>query len=760
MKKRWLLFIPIMLLLTPCSTKKNTSELPTIILQQQSCDKKNPVLQTNAAVTLQNPILFVTQFPVIEDFATIVGTFGNHEATLSDVGRGGDLYIRYTNGTLRNLTREAGFGTPSGFQGKDSIAVRDPAVHWNGTKAIFSMVIGAPTKQYESPELLAAPHWQLYEVTGFLKGETINITKLPNQPPAPFNNIQPTYASNGDIIFVSDRPRNGALHLYPQHDEYESLATPTGLWRITPNGENLILLEHAPSGSFTPIVDSFGRIVFTRWDHLQQDQQAKRQATFNAFNFTGEEASSTPTQSIAEQFPEPWGTGQNEGTHSFNHFFPWQLNQDGTGEETLNHIGRHELIAFFFRSVTDDNDVKEFDNPSRENPNLILNLFQIREDPKMSGRYIGVDAPEFETYSSGQLIAFDAPPSKNASKIKLEYLTPRSTFGYDQSAADHSGHYRNPLPLSDGTLIASHTDYKGDDGNICTADRPSTPYDFRLKTILKKTGASFFTADKMLTDGIIKNVDWYDPDIHVYYNGPFWELSPVEVVAREKPPVTGFALDDPEKNAFQLEGVDTADFLNDLREKNLAVIVVRNATSRDDADRQQPFNLKAPNGTSTDGTSTVGTSTVGTTGKVYDISHMQFFQADQIRSWRGNSTTAPPKPGRRVIAQALHDPDAVRGNQPLYTNKTPGPAGSVPIFSDGSAAIYVPTRRAMVWQSVDPAGKPIVRERYWITFQPGEIRVCNGCHGVNEVNQAGLPASTNTALAFREMLKQWKDSRL
>ena len=30
---------------------------------------------------------------------------------------------------------------------------------------------------------------------------------------------------------------------------------------------------HRPA-LFTPIVDSYGRILFTRWDHLQRDQQA------------------------------------------------------------------------------------------------------------------------------------------------------------------------------------------------------------------------------------------------------------------------------------------------------------------------------------------------------------------------------------------------------------------------------------------------------------------------------------------------------
>ncbi len=179
---------------------------------------------TAAAQNLPNPVMFVTQFPIPADFATIGSVFANHEAALDQVGRGGDLHIRYPDGTLRNLTQEAGFGVASGFQGASSIAVRDPAVHWSGTKAVFAMVIGAPTQQFQQ----TTHRWQLYEVTGLAQGATAVITKVPNQP-AEYNNVQPTYASDGDLIFVSDRPRDGSPHLYPQHDEYESTATPTGL---------------------------------------------------------------------------------------------------------------------------------------------------------------------------------------------------------------------------------------------------------------------------------------------------------------------------------------------------------------------------------------------------------------------------------------------------------------------------------------------------------------------------------------------------
>ena len=55
-----------------------------------------------------------------------------------------DGFQSYSKSTVKNLTAAAGLGA-SGFQGATSIAVRQPAVHWSGTKAIFSMVVGAPT---------------------------------------------------------------------------------------------------------------------------------------------------------------------------------------------------------------------------------------------------------------------------------------------------------------------------------------------------------------------------------------------------------------------------------------------------------------------------------------------------------------------------------------------------------------------------------------------------------------------------------------
>ena len=170
------------------------------------------------------------------------------------------------------------------------------------------------------------------------------------------------------------------------------------------------------------------------------------------------------------------------------------------------------------------------------------------------------------------------------------------------------------------------------------------------------------------------------------------------------------------------------------------MLVSRNVTTRDRADRQQPFNLRVPG----------GVQTVANGGILYDITHMQFLQGDQIRGLGG---TVSPNRGRRVLAQPLHDPAALQWMPP----PAPGtPAGAVPIASDGSVAAIVPAQRAMAWQSTAANGTPVVRERYWISVKPGEVRACAGCHGVNTADQAGQTPVTNMPLALRDLLDYWR----
>ncbi|HVR40926.1 MAG TPA: hypothetical protein VMU84_17675 [Thermoanaerobaculia bacterium] len=667
------------------------------------------LLATSAlAADVPNPILFVTQVPMPGDFTTIGSTFGNHSGAIDSVPRGGDLWIRYPDGTLKNLTRAAGFGT-EGMQTTNAIAVRDPAVHWSGTKALFSMVVGAPPRQFEWGTF----YWQIYEITGLGKTDTPVIRKIDGQP-VDFNNISPIYGTDDRILFTTDRSRNGARHLYPQLDEYEEAATVTGIWSLDPQSGDLRLLNHTPSGAFTPLIDSFGRVIFTRWDHLQRDQQADTDAldgnTYGTFDFADENANAAKLAQKTEIFPEPRAArpdllaGTNLEGNSINHFFPWEMNEDGTSEETLNHVGRHELHSYFNRSINDDNTVVEFISTQQNTQNF----FQIEEDPTRPGRFFGVDAPEFGSHASGHVVSLLAEPERPADSMTVTRVTP----------IGDASHYREPLPLANGTLLVVHASETRDDANDGTRANPQSRYAFRIEGL----------DGTKLTNGITASVTWWDPDVLVTWSGTLWELNPVEVRARTRPVSRRTLLEEPEASVFREEGVDVEAFKRDLVAKNLAIIVSRDVTARDAADKQQPFNLRVANGTA---------SHVASNGKVYDIANMQFYQADQVRGLGG---TQSPKAGRRVLARVMHDAS---------------PA-TVKIAADGSVAAFVPANRALSWQTTNASGTPVVRERYWLTFQPGEVRVCAACHGVNTRDQLGKPTPQNAPLALRTLLQVWK----
>jgi hypothetical protein len=200
----------------------------------------------------------------------------------------------------------------------------------------------------------------------------------------------------------------------------------------------------------------------------------------------------------------------------------------------------------------------------------------------------------------------------------------------------------------------------------------------------------------------------------------------------------------PERDAFAMAEVNLNDFQSYLRAHELALIVSRDVTTRDHADRQQPFNLRV---------SGTNHQTVGASGKVYDIAWMQLFQGDQLRGLNHGSVGNHGN-GRRVIAQNLHEPAV---DNPLDEDTL---IGSVKIAPDGSQAAIVPARRALTWQLTDTNGVGVVRERYWLTFASGEIRTCTSCHGINETSQANLPAPTNTPIALIQLLKYWKTNAM
>lgn len=714
------------------------------------------------------PIMFVTSVPSV-GFNHLTSNFGNHSPNRAGHIPGGDLYIRYPNGTLRNLTREAGYGVESGqLQGNTGIVVREPTIHWSGTKAIFSMTIGGTPSRYN---VTPNRRYQIYEVTGLEQGQTAVITKLAGQP-SNYNNVSPMYGANDDIFFTSDAPLFGMTHTYPQLDEYESTTTTTGIWKLEPATNKLTQIQHSPSGSFHLFLDSFGRIIFTRWDHLKRDQQAdhdRNGRSYGSFDYKDETPGATkfvsPQQDaqgryiadtrgvLYDLFPEARDNADRsrrsyENFHDFNKFTPWMIHEDGSEEEIVNHAGRDEIFRDY-RDPAFNNDPNLTSTMTNFAANRLIlggdgGFFHFKEDINRPGYFLGVFGLEFGRETSGRVVEIKMDPGTNPEDmIVTDYSGPlidADPTGSQPRQPGMTGHYRNPLRMSDGSILVSHTDeYRQNGETVSGTGAHTVRYSFRLKKLVKNTNNSYYSAGSALTgSGIVKDIRWWQDDAFQHsYNGLLHEIDPVEIRPRPRPVMSPrMKIADIEKTVIQEQGVNEQQFKDWLKRNNLAVIVSRNVTIRDRADVSQPFNLRIP----------AGVQNIPTGGKVYDISKLQIFQADLTR---GYSTVN----GRRVYAKPIHNSPSHPNMQTFYGGQANGMAT---LGADGSMAAIVPAGRALTWQLTSDDGTPVVRERYWITFAPGEVRTCASCHGLNKVSHNNLPEPTNKPEAFRLLLNNWK----
>src|SRR5204862_6912097 len=159
------------------------------------------------------------------------------------------------------------------------------------------------------------------------------------------------------------------------------------------------------------------------------------------------------------------------------------------------------------------------------------------------------------------------------------------------------------------------------------------------------------------TPALTNGVSYWTHSTRVTHTNALWELQAVEVRPRPIPKTQTAAPTDVEAQVFAEERVELKTMQQWLRSNDLALVVSRNVTTRDAADREQPFNLRVA-GTATQ---TLGTNT----GKIYDVRYIQFFQADLLRGLTFGGTS--PVPGRRVLAMPLHDPAAIGANLPNVT---------------------------------------------------------------------------------------------
>ena len=118
-------------------------------------------------------------------------------------------------------------------------AFRDPCVHYDGRKALFSYRKGG-THQYH-----------LYEIT-------LDGTGLKQLTDGDRDDIEPAYLPDGDIVFCSTRSMRYVLCW---------LAPVATLHRCRPDGSGIRMLSSGAVTQLTPAVLPDGRILFTLWDY-------------------------------------------------------------------------------------------------------------------------------------------------------------------------------------------------------------------------------------------------------------------------------------------------------------------------------------------------------------------------------------------------------------------------------------------------------------------------------------------------------------
>src|SRR5262249_19156503 len=137
--------------------------------------------------------------------------------------------------------------------------------------------------------------------------------------------------------------------------------------------------------------------------------------------------------------------------NAFNTFQLWTLNQDGTEEETIDHVGRHELSDSIPPGRNDDFNLvphSPFD-PWVSTRLPITASHQPCEDPRVPGDSYGIDCREFDTHAAGQVVRLRAASGLNANEVVVDYVTHRDTQSPTLTPGpNHSGFYRDPLALS------------------------------------------------------------------------------------------------------------------------------------------------------------------------------------------------------------------------------------------------------------------------------------------------------------------------
>ena len=124
--------------------------------------------------------------------------------------------------------------------------VRDPQVHYDGRKILFSYRKGGQ------------PYYHLYE-TDIDGAEVRQLTD------GPYDDFEPTYLPDDDIVFCSSRCKRWVPC-------WSTLVA--NLHRCDPDGGNIRMISSNIEQENTPCVLNDGRLLFTRWEYVDRSQVA------------------------------------------------------------------------------------------------------------------------------------------------------------------------------------------------------------------------------------------------------------------------------------------------------------------------------------------------------------------------------------------------------------------------------------------------------------------------------------------------------
>lgn len=122
--------------------------------------------------------------------------------------------------------------------------VRDPQLHYDGRTILFS---------YRKAD---SEHYHLYEID-------IDGSNLRQLTDGGYDDIEPCYLPNGDIVFVSSRAQRWVNCWLTQ------VAT---LYRCDRDGKNIRMLSPNNEHDNTPWVLPDGRVLYTRWEYVDRSQ--------------------------------------------------------------------------------------------------------------------------------------------------------------------------------------------------------------------------------------------------------------------------------------------------------------------------------------------------------------------------------------------------------------------------------------------------------------------------------------------------------